>query len=157
MKTRILCLSREMTWIHWILDKLLKLVLIVFLNEFIDDSSDDNSDVQITLPSKKIVFTFSPEEWKIIVPEETRYKSNDKKRSTLSSRTYYILPKKEWTPLLAEHFWEHTQLPCCLSFRRAKVHPYGNFYIKVVGKCTICDSNFEGIVHERPSTAARYS
>jgi len=146
-----------MTWIHWILDKLLKLVLIVFLNEFIDDSSDDNSDVQITLPSKKIVFTFSPEEWKIIAPEETRYKSNDKKRSTLSSRTYYILPKKEWTPLLAEHFWEHTQLPCCLSFRRAKVHPYGNFYIKVVGKCTICDSHFEGIVHERPSTAARYS
>lgn len=71
------------------------------------------------MPSKKFVFTFSLEEWKSIQPEEVRYKDNDGKQS---SKVYLVLPKKSWTPLLAEHFWEHTQLPCCLSFRRAKVH-----------------------------------
>lgn len=126
------------------------------LNLFIDVSSEHDSDTPITLPSKKIVFTFSPEEWKMLEPEEIRYKCNDTKRSIQNSRVYHVLPKSTWTPLLAEHFWEHTQLPCCLSFRRAKVHPYGNFYIKVVGKCTICYSHFEGIVYERPPASSRY-
>ncbi|KAL4141463.1 hypothetical protein QTP88_004100 [Uroleucon formosanum] len=83
--------------------------------------------------------------------KEIRYKSNDKKRSVQNSKMYHVLLKNTWTSLLAEHFWEHTLLPCCLSFRRAKVHPYGNFYIKIVGKCTICDSYFKGIVYEKPS------
>lgn len=73
-----------------------------------------------------------------------------------SSRIYYVLPKNAWTPVLAEHFWEHTHLPCTLSFRRAKVYPSGHFYIKVVGKCTSCESYFEGIVYEKPpSTVSR--
>jgi hypothetical protein len=53
------------------------------------------------------------------------------------------------------HFWEHTRLSCCLSFRRAKVYPSGNYYIKIVGKCTGCDSYFEGIVYENPSAISR--
>jgi len=61
-----------------------------------------------------------------------------------------VLPKNVWTPVLAEHFWVHTQLPCTLSFRRAKVNPSGMKYISVVGRCTTCDSKFFGCIREAP-------
>lgn len=55
--------------------------------------SINNSDMPITLPSKKFGITFSPEEWLFIEPEEVRYKSNNKKRSIQNSRICRVLPK----------------------------------------------------------------
>ncbi|KAL4103560.1 hypothetical protein QTP88_018921 [Uroleucon formosanum] len=71
---------------------------------------------------------------------------NDKKvKRTKSSRIYHVLPKNTWTPLLAEHFWEHTQVTLLSLFS----------YIKIFGKCTICDSYFEDIVYKRPLATER--
>lgn len=56
---------------------------------------------------------------------------------------------------MAEHFWEHTSLPCCLSFKRAKVTPDGYNYVVVVARCTICKSYFKGTIVERPSENSR--
>lgn len=68
------------------------------------------------------------------------------------------LPKNIWTPILAEHFWIHTHFPCCLSFRRAKVYPTGSTYIIIIGRCTICNSQFKGIVEDKPPAGnTRYS
>lgn len=123
------------------------------------------------MPTKNFVFTFSVEEWKQIQPEETKYKMTDKSRPmqnsrlliyffifcnfvnviTIYNRVYYVLPKSNWTPIIAEHFWEHTNLPCCLSFRRAKVIPNGSIYILVVARCSVCNSIFKGTVSKRPS------
>lgn len=60
-------------------------------------------------------------------------------------------------PLLSPNIFGSipTRLPCCLSFRRAKVYPSGSFYIKIVGKCTVCDSYFEGVVYEKPTATSR--
>lgn len=88
--------------------------------------------------------------------QEVAYKFNEKSRPLQSKRTYFRLPKNTWTPILAEHFWVHTLLPCCLSFRRAKVYPTGSSYIVVIGRCTICNSQFKGIVTERPPESSRY-
>lgn len=118
------------------------------------DQTDFSSDCSEILPSKEFVITFSPEEWITIQPEEVCYKSNSKNQSSKSSRMYHVLPKNSWTPIIAEHFWEHTHLPCCLSFRKAKVHSCGNFYIKIVGKCSLCESNFEGIIYNKPPAEA---
>lgn len=96
------------------------------------------------------MFTFSPEEWEQIQPQHCVYKINDKNRPLLNSKSYMVLPKNVWTPVLAEHFWVHTQLPCTLSFRRAKVNPSGMKYISVVGRCTTCDSKFFGCIREAP-------
>ncbi|CAI6369605.1 unnamed protein product [Macrosiphum euphorbiae] len=96
-------------------------------------------------------FTFSPSEWQQIQPQEVIYKASDKNRPMRSCRSYYVLPKGSWTPLLAEHFWEHTNLPCCISFKRAKVFTEGNVYICVIGRCSICCSHFKGFVKEKPS------
>jgi len=71
------------------------------------------------------------------------------------NRLYYSFQKCNWSPILAEHFWEHTKLPCCLTFRRNKVTPNGNNYAVVVGRCSICGSNFKGIIHDRPSDNSR--
>jgi len=73
-----------------------------------------------------------------------------------SCRSFYVLPKGSWSPMIAEHFWEHTQLPCCISFKRAKVHKEGSIYICVIGRCTICGSNFKGVIGEKPIGNSRY-
>lgn len=73
-----------------------------------------------------------------------------------NGRIYNVLPKNMWTPIVSEHFWIHTQLPCCLSFRRAKVYPTGSTYIVVIGRCTICNSQFKGVVEDKPSGNSRY-
>lgn len=93
--------------------------------------------------------TLSPEEWKNIEPTATIYKRHKK------GRNYMILPKGEWTHIIAEHFWEHTHLPCCLLFKRAKVFPAGNNYVLIIGRCKTCSSNFKGIIRNRPSSNSR--
>lgn len=88
-------------------------------------------------------------------PKEVKYKCNDPSRPMRGFRSYSILPKGSWTSILAEHFWEHTHLPCCLSFRNGKVYNNGNIYVIVIGRCTVCNSNFKGIVTNKPSVNAR--
>ncbi|CAI6352945.1 unnamed protein product [Macrosiphum euphorbiae] len=117
-----------------------------------DYSSNDEDDA---LPCKKFVFTFSSEEWDQIQPQEKVFKLTDKSRPMQSTRSYYVLPKGTWTPILAEHFWAHFQLPCCLSFRRGKVYPSGSVYIRVVGRCSVCDSRFNGTVFDKPPGGAK--
>lgn len=73
-----------------------------------------------------------------------------------SYRAYYALSKNSWTPILAEHFWIHTELACCLSFRRAKVYSNGPNYVTVIGRCTVCNSQFKGIITEKPLGNSRY-
>jgi len=133
--------------------------LITYLQTFlifcIDSTSGDesNSDEE-PLPCMNFTFTFSPDEWKEIQPLKVAYKLHDKKRPLQNVRYYEVLPKKSWSPIIAEHFWIHTRLVCCLSFRRAKVSSGAN-YVSIVGRCTICNSYFKGIVSEKPPENAR--
>lgn len=129
-------------------------IIALIYNCLLDTSFTSTSDEE-NLPKKKIVFTFSPEEWKEIQPRDSVYKINDKNRPLLNSKSYMVLPKHSWSPVLAEHFWIHTQLPCTLSFRRAKVNPCGTNYIYVVGRCTSCNSKFSGSVREMPLENSR--
>jgi len=108
------------------------------------------------LPKKEFVITFSESEWVKIHPQEVVYTNNDKTRPFPKVRTFNVLPKKLWTPVVAEHFWIHTQLPCCLSFQRSKVYPSGSNYVVIVGRCTICESYLKGIIAEKPPENARY-
>lgn len=108
------------------------------------------------MPSLKSVITFSVDEWKQIQPEEIKYKVNDPSRLLRSSRSYYVLPKGCWTPILVEHFLIHTTLPCCISFWRAIVLNDGNIYLKIIGQYTIYSSNFEGIISQKPVGNSRY-
>lgn len=101
------------------------------------------------------MFTFSAEEWSQIKPHEIVYNLNDKNRRFQNYKTYNSLPKHYWTPVLAEHFWIHTQLPCCLSFKKSNVHPHGLNYITVIGRCTICNSHFKGIISDIPTDNER--
>lgn len=121
-------------------------------NIITDDSSDSSSIITLTkLTTKYFTFTFSLEEWKQIQPEEVMFMSNDFMKPKRSARFYYVLPKGLWTSLMAELFWEHTKLPSCITFKRAKVYEYGNSYITVDGRCFVCGSIFKGILSNKPS------
>lgn len=84
------------------------------------------------------------------------YRLNDKNRSKQNFKTHHALQKNQWTPILAEHFWIHTQLPCCISFQRAHVYPHGNTFVTVIGRCSVCNSHFKGVILNQPSENARY-
>lgn len=73
-----------------------------------------------------------------------------------SCRSFYVLPKGSWSPMISEHFWEHTQMPCCISFKRAKVHNEGTIHICVIGRCSVYRSNFKGIIGEKPIEKSWY-
>jgi len=106
---------------------------------------------------KKFVITFSEDEWFKMQPHKVVYKKKDKDRPLQSFRAYDSLPKNTWTRILAEHFWIHTELPCCLSFRRGKVYSNGPNYVVVIGRCTVCSSHFKGIIPEKPLGNSRYA
>jgi len=112
-------------------------------------------DTNYNFESKKFVITFSVDEWETIQPRTVKYNIADKKRPNQHFKSYEVLPKNSWTPVIAEHFWIHTQLPCCLSFRRAKVSSNGDNYVSVVGRCSVCESHFKGIVADKPPENAR--
>lgn len=122
---------------------------------FIDSESSDEFDTYVDLENKKFVITLSADEWKEIQPQRVQYKYIDKKRPLQHLKSYEVLPKNTWTPIIAEHFWIHTKLPCCLSFRRAKVSLNGDNYISIIGRCTACSSYFKGIISEKPPENAR--
>lgn len=103
----------------------------------------------------KFTITFSADEWKEIKPQQIYYKLHDKKRPLQQLKSYEVLPKNSWTPLIAEHFWLHTQLECCLSFRRGKVTLNGSNYVSIIGRCSVCYSHFKGTVSEKPLEISR--
>lgn len=61
---------------------------------------------------KKIMVIFSGEEWLRIKPKNVRYRLYDKKKPSKMYTNYQILAKNQWTPIIAEHFFAHTQ-PLC--------------------------------------------
>ncbi|XP_025413491.1 uncharacterized protein LOC112685738 [Sipha flava] len=119
-------------------------------------SSDTCGSSEEDFPTKRFVFTFSADERKKIKPHEVLYRLNDKNRPLKTCKSYHTLTKNQWSPILAEHFWIHTRLPCCLSFQKANVHPQGSNFVTVIARCSICGSHFKGIVAERPLDSARY-
>lgn len=93
-----------------------------------------------------ITMTLSPEEWKTIEPVETIYHRHNQ------SRKYLVLPKSDWSHIIAEHFWEHTHLQCCLVFKRAKVNEAGQNFVTIHGRCKTCSSIFKGVIQHKPSS-----
>lgn len=92
----------------------------------------------------------------MIKPEDIVYRLNDKNRPKQNVKIHQALQKNQWTPILAEHFWIHTQLPCCISFQRAHVYPHGNNFVTVIGRCSVCSSHFKGVILNQPSENSRY-
>lgn len=110
---------------------------------------DDN------LPTRKLVFTFSVDELNQIKPQNIVYRLNDKSQPHQNLKNQQMLQKNQRTPILAEHFWIHTRLQCCLSFRRDNVYPNGNHFVTVVGRCSICSSHFKGTITNVPPENAK--
>lgn len=117
------------------------------------DSETDFGD-QKNISYKKFTITLSIEEWKEIKPVQVRYNQVTDTRPG-SSRPYWVLPKGKWPSILAEHFWMHTKLPCCLAFKRSKVYEDGENYITTIGKCSICRSHFDGYISDKPANDSK--
>lgn len=75
------------------------------------------------------------------------YKRSDGKSMT---REYQTLKPYEWSPIIHSYFYALTKLPCCISYKNAKVCPNGEIFLKINGKCTVCLSNFQGVVIDQP-------
>lgn len=128
---------------------LLLLIHIIFSESSFESGLDEDSK---NIDTKNFIMTLSPDEWLKIEPCETFYRKNKKQ-----VRLHIVLPRGEWTHIIAELFWEHTHLQCCLSFKREKVFPSGQNYIIIIGKCKVCQSNFKGVINRKPASNSRYT
>jgi len=127
------------------------------IEKVIDDGeSDIFSDDYMSDEEETILnfnMTLSKEEWDSIQePTETLYKRSDKNYQV---RTYQTFKCNIWAPLIHEHFFEQTRLPCTIVYKRAKMYNNGNVFLNILGYCSTCLSNFKGVVDKRPETNSR--
>jgi len=57
----------------------------------------------------------------------------------------------EWSNIIQEHFFSHTRLPCCLTFKKAYVSLNGKFLLTIRGRCSDCGSIFDDVVSDIPA------
>jgi len=116
-------------------------------NVTLSNESDTSSDTQHN--KLKFTITFSEEEWKSIQPRPKTYQEK------YSSRNYLVLSPYDWSNLVQEHFFLHTRLPCCISFKKAKVQASGTIFVNIRGRCSSCGSYFNGTIDEIPAKDTR--
>lgn len=116
---------------------------------FSDESSSSESFKTYT-EKLKFDITFSVEEWISIQPKEKVY---IEKRGP---RMYNMLFPFDWSNVVQDHFFLHTKLPCCLTFKKAKVSLSSIVYVSLVGRCNECGSIFNGTVDAIPAKDSRY-
>lgn len=103
--------------------------------------------------SEKFVFdiTFSVDEWKLVQPRETVH---HEKRGY---RTHNVLTPYEWSNVIQQHFFLHTRLPCCLTFKKRPVISFsGIVFLTVQGQCLECSSSFQGTIDSVPAVDTRF-
>lgn len=110
------------------------------------DSSSISSNKSES-PELKFTITLTPSEWDEIRPNDVWYKCSDGKRS---SRKYKIFSPNRWTPIIAENFYLHTKLTCCLSFKRAKIYESGECYAISKATCSDCGSRLSVTIENEP-------
>lgn len=118
---------------------------------YCDSYSDDENNKQAN--KQKLVFdvTFSIDEWKLVHSRETvRYEKR-------CYKTYNRLTPYEWSNVIQEHFFLHTRLPCCLTFKKRPVISYsGVNFLTIEGQCSECSSSFQGTIDAVPVVDTRF-
>lgn len=121
------------------------------MTTYYDSSSDYENYVQSN--KQKLVFniTFSNDEWKLIQPREKIYYE---KRGY---RTYNALTPYEWSNVIQQHFFLHTRLSCCLTFKKRPVISFSGInFLSIDGQCLECSSSFQGIIDSVPEVDTRF-
>lgn len=89
----------------------------------------------------KFTITLSAHEWLDIHPECKTYQDG---------RTYSVLKSGRWADVIASHFWDHTSLPCALTFKRARIYNDPSCFLYICAFCKSCKSHLEGKIPTQP-------
>lgn len=68
---------------------------------------------------------------------------------------YYTLKSSEWTSIINEHFFKQTKLSCCITYKRTKVHPEGDVFLKIDASFSCCNSILKGNIANQPDEGSR--
>lgn len=82
-----------------------------------ESKSEENEETYFTI-------TLSDKEWEAIKPVNVDYK-----REKYNIKEYTVLPLQKWSSIIYSHLWNHTKLPCSLTFKRARVYSFGETFI----------------------------
>lgn len=133
---------------HGLLDQLLQHYGIACTKEtsptLADDSRESNWSMHSSdniFPSLRTTIHLSNETWRKIAPVKVLYKD----------RTYETL-NKGWTDVIAVELWKGLKLPCCFSFKTAKLNDNdGEIYLKFWGKCSECGTLINAYSVNKPT------
>lgn len=118
-------------------------------SSFNDTSSSDNNHEDLI----KFNITLSVEEWNKIRPKYVKYNAIIQNKT--SERTYRILEPGQWTSVIHDHIYEQIKIICKLVYKRAKVYNSGKNFLVIDGSCSVCQSNFKGILEKEPDIDSR--
>ena len=111
-----------------------------------NNSSEESNEMPIVSKEEGFCLTLTPEEWIEICPKPASYKSSER-----CKRNYATLTPKVWTTIISKKFYDATHLPCRIIFKRAKVHPNSDIFIRIFGKCSTCKSCFKAVLNHQPN------
>lgn len=117
-------------------------------DEYLDIT--DNDEFNKTL---NFNITISPQEWQEIYEENPKfYKRSDGKSY---NQIYEVLKPYKWTPIINEHFFEQTKLPCYITYKYAKIYREGAVFLDIMGSCFLCLSTLKCIAEHTPEANSR--
>lgn len=122
------------------------------------DDIDSNKYCETTEEDESILsfnITLSKEEWQKIYDPSSSVRSYHRSDNKNTYRNYETLTPYIWTPIINEHFFEQTRLSCALTYKYAKIYLNGQVFLDIIGHCSICMSNFKGIVIDKPESESR--
>ena len=102
-----------------------------------DSFSNDEDEIL------KFTVMLTPEEWDCIKPQNVIHYSS-------TTRVCQSLTPNVWTSIVNDHFWNASSLPCCLAYKRAQVNKFDLPFIKIIGRCSCCLSQFTGKMETEP-------
>jgi len=122
------------------------------------DDIDSNKYCETTEEDESILtfnITLSKEEWRKIYDPSSSVRSYHRSDNKNNYRNYETLTPYIWTPIINEHFFEQTRLSCALIYKYAKIYLNGQVFLDIIGHCSICMSNFKGVVIDKPESESR--
>lgn len=119
----------------------------------LDESSASNESSNEEDNKREFKITFAPQEYSSL-EKPTQYAQRDERGFYLRDHT--VLTPGEWTHVIYDKIHSVTRLPCNISFKRNKICPQGVTYLHVVGKCSDCNSTFNGKIIDPPNLELNY-
>lgn len=124
------------------------------LSDLPENDTISSNEVSVKSAEKlRFKISLTNDVWQTISPIDVSYKRALERFRKKNIRGFKILQPGVWTNVITDHIIKNPtvkRLNCCWTFKRAKVYPLGNCYVKMFGGCNACAAKLTGVIFKEP-------